>query len=159
MPLIKLESMRTTICRDRSMMLAVGQPRWRSSELQIRILDTLASGIVLKSQLRDQIVGNQPTPNQQSVLFRSTRSLIARGLCGAAEDEPDAAGRRSTQCFRLNLRVDVNLPPLRLGQILLQSDNSCVGGGALRPAKEAQRLIAASRAIQRSPKLTPTKSR
>ena len=80
MPPIKLASMRTIICRDRSIKLAVGESHWRVGEMQIRILDTLASGVMLKSQLRDQIVGNQPTPNQQSILSRSTRSLIARGM-------------------------------------------------------------------------------
>ena len=62
------------------MMVAVGRSRWRIGQMQIRILDTLASGGMLKSQLRDQVVGNQPTPNQQSILSRSTRSLIERGL-------------------------------------------------------------------------------
>jgi hypothetical protein len=72
--------MRTIIRCDKSMTLAVGQSRWRIDQMQIRILDTLASGGMLKSQLRDQVVGNQPTPNQQSILSRSTRTLIDRGM-------------------------------------------------------------------------------
>jgi hypothetical protein len=62
------------------MTLTVGKSRWRVSPWQLRILDALAGGMILKSDLRDRVVGTKPTPNQQSILSRSTRTLIERGL-------------------------------------------------------------------------------
>lgn len=48
--------------------------------MQMRILDALPGGTILKSQMRDRVVGSKPTPNQQSILSRSMRRLIEEGF-------------------------------------------------------------------------------
>jgi len=67
-------------CRAGRTMLTSGKAREIFSSLQVRILNALASGVTVKRQLQDLVVGPTPTRNEQTIFSRSMRGLIQRGI-------------------------------------------------------------------------------